>query len=65
MCMYGNTNVALRARSLKSLKAIFHELQNEAILVGLSINEGKTKYIQIKRLGIKDITHIKIDNFAF
>ena len=65
MCMYGNTNVALRARSLKSLKAIFHELQNEATLVGLNIKEGKTKYIQIKRMGIKDITHLQIDDFAF
>jgi len=40
-------------------------LQNEATLVGLSIDEDKTKYMQIKRIGIKDITHLKIDNFAF
>jgi len=57
--------VALPARSLKALKEIFHELQNEATLVGLSINKGKTKYMQIKRMGIKDITHLKIDNFVF
>jgi len=56
--------VALLARSLKALKEIFHELQNEATLVGLSIKEGKTKYMQIKRMGIKDITYLKIDNFA-
>jgi len=39
-------------------------LQNEATLVGLNIDEGKTKYMQIKIIGIKDITHLKIDNFA-
>jgi hypothetical protein len=43
----------------------FHKLQNEANLVGLNINEDKTKYIQIKRTGTKDITHLKIYNFAF
>ena len=37
-------DIALLARSLKTLKEIFHKLQNEAILVGLSINEDKTKY---------------------
>jgi hypothetical protein len=36
-------DVALLARSLKSLKEIFNKLQNEATLVGLSINEDKTK----------------------
>jgi hypothetical protein len=40
-------------------------LKNEATLVGLSINENKTKYVQMKRTEIKDITHLKIDNFAF
>ena len=39
-------------------------MQNEATIVGLNIDEGKTKYMQIKRTGIKDITHLKIDNFA-
>ena len=58
-------DVALLARSLKALKEIFHKLQNEATLVGLNINEDKTKYMQIKRKGLKDITHLKIDNFTF
>ena len=58
-------NVALLAGSLKALKDIVHKLKNEATLVGLSINEDKTKYMQIKRMGIKDITHLKIDNFVF
>jgi hypothetical protein len=40
-------------------------LQNEATLVGLNINEEETKYMQIKRTGTKNITHLKIDNFAF
>jgi hypothetical protein len=40
-------------------------LQHEATLVRLNINEDKTKYMQIKRTGRKDITHLKIDNFAF
>jgi hypothetical protein len=40
-------------------------LQNEATFVGLNINEDKTKYMQIKRKGIKDVTHLKIDNFTF
>jgi uncharacterized protein involved in tellurium resistance len=44
---------------------VFHKLQNEATLVGLNINEVKTKYMQIKRLGIKDVTHLKIYNFTF
>jgi len=42
---------ALLARSLKALKEIFHNLRNEATLVGLNINEDKTKYLQIKRTG--------------
>ena len=58
-------DVALLARCLKTLKEIFHKLQNEATLVGLNINEDKTKYMQIKRKGIKDITHLNIDNFTF
>jgi hypothetical protein len=58
-------DVALLARSLKALKEIFHKLQNEATLVGLSINEDKTKYMQVKRTGTKDITQLNIDNFAF
>jgi hypothetical protein len=40
-------------------------LQNEATLVGLNINEEKTKYMQIKRTVKKDITHLKIENLAF
>jgi hypothetical protein len=40
-------------------------LQNEATLVGLNFKEDKTKYMQIKRTGTKDITHRKIDNFFF
>jgi len=40
-------------------------LQNEATLVGLSIVEEKTKYVQIKRIGIKEIKHQKIDDFVF
>jgi hypothetical protein len=40
-------------------------LQNEATLVGLNINEDKTKYMQIKRTGTKDITHLNTDNSAF
>jgi hypothetical protein len=40
-------------------------LQHEAALVGLNINEDKTKYMQIKRTGRKEITHLKTDNFAF
>jgi len=39
--------------------------KNEATLVGLSVNGGKTKYIQIKRMGIKDVTHLKTYYFAF
>jgi hypothetical protein len=58
-------NVALLARFPKALKEIFQKLQNEATLVGLNIKEEKTKYMQIKRTGTKDITHLKIDNFAF
>jgi hypothetical protein len=58
-------DVAVLARSPKALKEIFHKLQNEATLVGLNINEDKTKYMQIKRTGTKDITHLRIDNFSF
>jgi len=57
-------DVALLARSPKALKEIFHKLPNEATLVGLNINEDKTNYMKIKRTGTKDITHLKIDNFA-
>jgi hypothetical protein len=35
------------------------------ILVGLSINEDKTKYMQIKKTRTKDITHLNINNYAF
>jgi len=45
--------VTLLARSLKVLKEIFRKLKNEATLVGLNINEDKTKYIQIKKKGNK------------
>jgi hypothetical protein len=55
---------ALLARSPKALKEIFLTLENEATLVGLNIDKDKTKYMQIKRTGTKDITHLKIDNFA-
>ena len=48
-------DVALLARSPKVLKEIFHKLQNEATLVELNIDEDKTKYMQIKRTGTKDI----------
>jgi hypothetical protein len=60
-------DVALLARSLKAPKEIFHtcKSQNEATLVGININEDKTKYMQIIRKGIKDITHLKFDNFIF
>jgi hypothetical protein len=58
-------DVALLARSPKALKEIFHKLQYEATLVWLNINKDKTKYMQIKTTGTKDITHLKIDNFAF
>jgi hypothetical protein len=34
---------------VKALKEIFHKLQNEATLVGLNINEDKTKYMQKKK----------------
>jgi hypothetical protein len=61
---YGD-DIALLARSLKARKEILHKLQNEAILGGLNINESKTKCIRIKSKGIKDITHLKIDNFKF
>jgi hypothetical protein len=56
---------ALLARSPKALKEIFHKLQRETTLVGLNINKDKTKYMQINRTERKDITHLKIDNFAF
>ena len=58
-------DVSLLARSLKALKETFHKLQNEATVVGLNINADKTKYMQIKSEGTKDITHLKTDNFAF
>jgi hypothetical protein len=46
---------ALLARSPKGLKEMFHKLQKEATLMGLSINKDKTKYMQIKRTATKDI----------
>jgi len=58
-------DVALLAKSPKALKEIFHKLQNETTLIGLNINEDKTKYMQINRTGTKDITHLKTDNSAF
>ena len=61
---YAN-DFALLTTSLKGLKKIFHELQNEATLGGLRLNERKTKYMEIKRMGIKDLSHLKIDNFTF
>jgi hypothetical protein len=38
---------------------------HETISVGININEDKIKYMKIKRKRIKDITHLKIDNFTF
>jgi len=46
-------DVALLVRSLKVLKEIFHKLLNDATIVGLNINEEKTKYMQIKKKGNK------------
>jgi sorting nexin-29 len=46
-------DVVLLARSLKALKEIYHKLQNEATLLGMNINEDKTKYTQVKRKRIK------------
>jgi hypothetical protein len=40
-------------------------LQNEATLVGRNIKEDKTKCMQIKRTGTKDMTHLKFNNFSF
>jgi hypothetical protein len=40
-------------------------LQNAATLVGLNINEDKTKYMQITRAGTKDMIHLKYDTFVF
>jgi hypothetical protein len=54
------TCTVICTRAPKALKEIFHKLQNEATLVGLNINEDKTKYMQIKRTGTKDMTHLKI-----
>jgi hypothetical protein len=48
-----------------TLKEIFHEVQHEATLIGLNSNKDKTKYMQIKRTGTKDTTHLKIDNSVF
>jgi hypothetical protein len=33
--------------------------------VGLSIKEDESKYMQIKRTVIEELTHQKIDNFTF
>jgi hypothetical protein len=55
----------LLARFLKALKEIFNKLQNKATLLGLNINENIIKYMQIRIKEIKDITHLKIDNFTF
>jgi hypothetical protein len=38
----------LLARSLKGPKKIFNKLKSKATLVGLNINEDKTKDVQIK-----------------
>jgi hypothetical protein len=40
-------------------------LQNEATLGRLSFNERKTNYIEIKRMGIKEIKLVNIHNFSF
>ena len=40
-------------------------MQNEATVGGLSLKEGKTKFVEIKRMAIKDITHLNFDNFTF
>jgi hypothetical protein len=40
-------------------------LQHEATLTRLNIDEDKTKHMQIKRTGRKDITLLKIDHFTF
>jgi sorting nexin-29 len=42
-------DVALLARSLKALKEIFHNLQNEATSVGLNINEDKNQIYANKK----------------
>jgi len=56
-------DVVLLARSPKALKEIFHKLQNEATLVGLNINEDKTKYRvshELRSLLRESVPYVKI-----
>ena len=50
---------------LQRLLRIYYFVKDCLVLVGLSINEDKTKYTQIKKTGTKDITNLNIDNYAF
>jgi hypothetical protein len=47
-------DIALIARTKKALIEIFNKISEEAALVGLHINEDKTKYMHIQKSGSRN-----------
>jgi hypothetical protein len=47
-------DIALIARTKKALIETFNNVREEAALVGLHINEDKTKYMHIQRTGSRN-----------
>jgi len=46
--MKSDSSIASWIFGKRTTQEIFHKLQNEETLVGLNVNEDKTKYVQIK-----------------
>ena len=44
ICVYAD-NIAIIARDMASLKNMYKMMEQEARKVGLTVNEGKTKYV--------------------
>jgi hypothetical protein len=58
-------DIALIARTKKALIEIFNKLSEEAALVGLLINEDKTKYVDIQKTGLRNESPLQINNYSF
>jgi sorting nexin-29 len=58
-------DIALIARTKKALIETFNKISEEAALVGLHINENKTKYIHIQKTGPRNKIPLQSNNYSF
>jgi hypothetical protein len=58
-------DIAFIARTKKTLIETFNKISEEAALVGLHINEDKTKYMHIQKTGSRNKRLLQINNYSF